>query len=353
MEEDYYILEEYVRDSSFESLLTPELFITPYQGKSNMETSIGIEVQNQQGTLLFIVSLVVGCVANLEDGRALFNLNLRYDVLVALNNKLCDEKIREYLTIQIPQEVYPHLVDAVYFRTCDIGYNPIKLDTYSFKDRTVKFDVHTDDETASSDSTTSIHNQSVDVDFEGLLQDIESTNEGKEFLQVYRNNNGPLQHLEDFNLTRCVFRYMRFVDFDISSEANVGIESKKLIFYLIASSNECNWWINNKRNLPLPELIIKYRKTDDEIHINQMNKSELWELCTSLIVDVLTNTSVNLFLIESEHGLASLPEYGKNVSREIYRDAFDYLNLDNEQQMLVDSLYDKITKTQIETFLYQ
>lgn len=134
MEEDYCILNEYVRDSSFESYLTPDVFIAPCQEMSNLETSIGLEIKNIPETALFIVGVIIHCKITLVDGRTLYKLNLRYDSLVAVKHDLSDESIREYLNIAIPQEVYPRIKDAVYVRTKDIGFSPIILDNYSFKD---------------------------------------------------------------------------------------------------------------------------------------------------------------------------------------------------------------------------
>lgn len=342
MEEDYHILYEYVRNSSFDSYLTPELFVTPYNGTSNLETSLSLEIKHLSGTALFLVSVLINCVTKLEDGRILFKLKLRYDVLTAINHDLEDNAIQEYLNTIIPQEVYPRIKDAVYSRTKDIGFSHIVLDDFSFKDK--KVIIESVDEADSCE---------YHIDFSSLIEDIENCKEGAEFLQVFRNNGGQLQNFKDFNLYRCMFQFMKYVDYSVAPDGCISDESKELIYFLIASSDECNWRFEMSLNSQKPELVFNYKESGDEFYISKMTESELFELCSTLIVDLITKTAVNILLIESEIGMAMFPINTNFVTREDYRNAFEYQSLENEQQEFIDSMYDKIAKTQVETFLYQ
>lgn len=349
MEEDYHILNEYVQNSSFESYLTPELFVTPYIGTSNLETSLCLEIKHSHGTDLFLASIIVFCMTKLDDGRTLFEFKLRYDILVALKQGLTDASIRKYLKTVIPQYAYPQIKEAIYIRTKDIGFTPIILDDYTFTENNVCIEQSNTDN-RSPDTTNSYEQR---IHFESLIEDIEKSKEGAEFLEVFRNSGGQLHKLNDFNLYICLFRFMKYVDFSVSSEVCLNLESKKLIYYIIAGSDECEWRLEKPLDSKIPNLIFNYKDSDEELHISKMTESELFELCTSLFVDLITKSAVNILLIESEIGSTISPKVTKFVTREDYRSAFEYQLLDTEQQAFVDSMYDKIAKTQVETFLYQ
>jgi len=353
MEEDYFIINEYVRDSYFESYLTPELFVTPYNGTSNLETSLGFEIKHLPGTTLFVVSILINCMTKIDDGRALFKLNLSYDVLAAIKHDLTDDAIMENLNTIIPQEVYPRIKDAVYARTKDIGFSPIVLDDFSFKDKKVNI--------VNPDSKSHLKIETVDkadssehhIDFGSLIEDIENCDEGAEFLQVFRSNGGQLQHFTDFNLYRCMFQFMKCVDYSVAPDVCISYESKKLIYFLIAGSDECDWRFEKSLDNHKPELVFNYKDTDNEVYISKMTESDLFELCASLIVDLITKAAVNVLLIETEMGVTLFPKVTSFVTREDYRNAFEYQSLEKEQQEFVDTMYDKIAKNQVETFLYQ
>jgi len=353
MEEDYFIINEYVRDSSFESYLTPELFVSPYNGTSNLETSLGFEIKHLSDTALFLVSVLVNCITKLDDGRRLFKLDLRYDILVAIKHDLSEDAIRNYLGVIVPQDAYPRIQEAVNVRTKDIGFSEIVLDNYSFKDKKVNID--------NEDNISSLNIENKDeaasceqhIDFRSLIEDIENCKEGAEFLQVFRNNGGQLQSFKDFNLYRCLFRFMKCVEYSVAPNVHIGCEAKELIYFLIAGSDECEWRFEKSEESKNPELVFNYKESYDEFQISKMTESELFDLCSSLIVDLITKAAVNFLLIESEMGGATLPMVTNFVTREDYRNAFDYHSLDNEQQAFIDSMYDKIARTQVETFLYQ
>lgn len=353
MEEEYYILNEYVSESSFESYLTPELFVTPYNGMSNLETSLRFEIKHLQGTALFLVSVLINCMTKLDDGRTLFKLNLRFDILAAIRQDLPDDAMREYLNRIIPQEVYPRIKEAVYARTKDIGFSPIVLDEFSFKSRKVCNEQSDGENPRKIESTDKTDTFEHHIGFDTLIADIENCKEGAEFLQVFRNHGGQLRSFDDFNLYKCMFQFMKCIDYSVAPDVSINSESKELIYYLIASSDECDWKFEKSMDNQKPELVFKYKESDDVFYISKMTEPELFKLCSSLIVDLITKTAVNILLIESEIGEVVLPKVTNFVTREDYRNAFEYQSLENEQQVFIDSVYDKIAKTQVEPFLYQ
>lgn len=358
MTENFKILQEYVSNFSYDCPLAPELFINPYKGSSRLVTTLGINIKSLSGDELFLVSLQVDCNTKLSDDRTLFALNLKYDVLVAMTQELSDDDIREYLNVTIPQTVYPAIRDAVYIRTMDIGFSPVRLSNYSFKDKKVVDDPLPEDE--DDNQSASSQSSSPHICFMSLIEDAARIKEGADFLEVLRKSGEKLDNLEDFNLFRCMYAFMNYTDFSVAPEVSIDTESKKMLFYLIAGSDDCEWRMEKADGKQLPELIVKFKDhnsfsayPDEEVCISQMSESELFDLCTSLFVGQITKTSVNFLLIEIAMGLTISLENANFVNQDEYRTAFAYQSLDKAEQEFIDSAFEKIAKTRIETFLFQ
>lgn len=80
------------------------------------------------------------------------------------------------------------------------------------------------------------------------------------------------------------------------------------------------------------------------------NCDDLFDICSTLIVDVLTDISVGVYRIENDFGEFSI-DLSNGLNRESYRQGFNYTHLNYEDKKLVDSLYDKIAKCEMEYFL--
>ena len=106
-EQRYTIRQEYMKTLDFSSPASPEFFISSYQGKSTLSTSIDIEIQSDENNGLFCINLMVQCSVNLEDGRTVINVSTEYCALVIINKLLDDIELKKLLTIEIPWQ-YGH-----------------------------------------------------------------------------------------------------------------------------------------------------------------------------------------------------------------------------------------------------
>lgn len=351
----YTILQEYVKLLDFKSPAAPESFFMNYEGKSTLSTQIDVESQTDVNTGIFCVTLKLKCSVMHEDGNSLFLISVVYGAIVKTCKSLEDYELKSLLTIEIPQIIYPHVAVLVHSTTSFSGFNPVILPNYSFLERRMIegsaipvnefYDIDQYEESRNAcfeDEPDSI------LTLKKLLVDVESEEAGKEFLETLKRSGGEISGFTNFTLTRTLFKYLSFIDYNTTHEIDQDLYAKHLMFFLIVASNDCEWCLVNE-NGEKPELFYRYKGTDVDKKISDLSPVEFFSLAGDLIVNVLTESYVNIFLIEQEFGtfeeLSNL-----NPSREEYRNAFHYDALSVEQQEFVDILYDEISNTKLEAF---
>ena len=351
----YTILQEYVKLLDFNSPAAPESFFMNYEGKSTLSTQIDVESQTDVNTGIFCVNLKLKCSVMHEDGNSLFLISVVYGAIVETRESLEDYELKSLLTIEIPQIIYPHIAVLVHSTTSFSGFNPVILPNYSFLERrmiegsaiTVN-EFYDSDQNQYEESRNSCFEDEPDsiLTLKKLLVDIESEEAGKEFLETLKRSGGEITGFTNFTLTRTLFKYLSFIDYNTMHEIDQDLYAKHLMFFLIVASNDCEWWLVNE-NGEKPELFYRYKGTEVDKKISELSPVEFSSLAGDLIVNVLTESHVNIFLIELEFGVFEELR-NPNPSREEYRNAFHYDALSEEQQEFVDSLYDVISKTKVE-----
>lgn len=351
----YAILQEYVKQLDFNSPAAPSSFIKNDDGKSTLSTQIDVESQTDVNTGIFYVNLKLQCSVVLENGNSLFLIFVVYGAIVETREPMEDSDLKSLLTVEIPQIIYPHVAVLVHSTTSFSGYNPVILPNYSFSKRrmiegraiTVN-ELYDSDQNQYEESRYSCFEDEPDsiLTLKKLLVDVESEEAGKEFLETFKRSGGEISGFTNFTLTRTLFKYLSFIDYNTTHELEQELYAKRLMFFLIVASNDCEWWLVNN-NGEKTELFYRYKESEVDKKISDLSPEEFVSLAGDLIVNVLTEAHVNIFLIEQEFG--AFKELGNlNPSREEYRNAFHYDALSEEQQEFVDSLYDVISKTKVE-----
>lgn len=356
-EPKYTILQEYVKQLDFNSPTAPETFIMHYEGESTLSTKIDVESQTEANTGIFCVTVNLQCSVVLERGQTFFSIAVVYGALVELHEALEDAELKRFLTVEIPQKIYPHVAVVVHNTTSFSGFNPVMLPKYSFSEKKILegnvlsvnefYDSAQDQNKESRDTCFEIEPESI-LTLKKLIAEVESEDAGKEFLETLKKSGGEISGFSNFSLTRTLFRYLSYIDYNTSPEIEQDLYAKRMMFYLIVASNDCDWWLNNT-NETKPNLYYRFKGAETDKKISDLSAEEFCSLASDLIVNVLTESHVNIFLIEQEYG-AFDELSSSNPSREEYRNAFHYDILSDEQQVFVDSLYDEISRTKVEAF---
>lgn len=354
----YVILQEFVKQLDFNSPAAPESFFITYEGKSTLSTQIDVESQMDANTgNIFCVNLKLHCSVTLENGNSLFLIDVVYGAIVETSKSLDESELKSLLTVEIPQIIYPHVAVLVHSTTSFSGFNPVMLPNYSFWERKMiegsaitvheLYENYQEQYEESSNSCFENEPDSI-LTLKKLLADVESEDAGKEFLETLKRSGGEISGFSNFTLTRTLFKYLSFINYNTTHEIEHDLYAKRLMFFLIVASKDCEWWLVNN-NGDKPELFYRYKGTGVDTKISDLSPKEYFSLAGDLIVNVLTELHVNIFLIEQEYGMFDELS-NPNPSREEYRSAFHYDALSSDQKVFVDTLYDEISKTKLEAF---
>lgn len=351
----YVILQEFVKQLDFNSPAAPESFFITYEGKSTLSTQIDVESQMDANTgNIFCVNLKLHCSVTLENGNSLFLIDVVYGTIVETSKSLDESELKSLLTVEIPQRIYPHVAVLVHGTTSFSGFSPVMLPNYSFSEMKMLegcvLDVNElHDSNNQYEESSNFENEPNSIlTLKKLLADVESEDAGKEFLETLKRSGGEISGFSNFTLTRTLFKYLSFINYNTTHEIEHDLYAKRLMFFLIVASKDCEWWLVNN-NGDKPELFYRYKGTGVDKKVSDLSPEEFVSLAEDLIVNVLTESHVNIFLIEQEYGMFD-DLSNPNPSREEYRNAFHYDVLSDEQQEFVDSLYDAISKTKLEAF---
>lgn len=138
MEEGYVILKQYLLNLEYNAPTKPEKFLSLEEdSEANQANEIALSIEYQKDSGLFYVDLTVNCNVVLPEEISVFSLKATYRGVVVVNFSLPDEKIRECLNILVPQDLYDNTCDAIYSVTENSGFQPIQMDYYSFKEKSI------------------------------------------------------------------------------------------------------------------------------------------------------------------------------------------------------------------------
>lgn len=333
----YNKIAEYVSGITYSSRV-PELFFFNQDTLVSRAVNIDVETKSNKDDNLYYVIVKVKINDTIEDGSSICSLTVDYDVLVECKNSVDDD----VLTIDIPQEVYPHIQQLV-LQTTKLFKNPIFLPDYSFRNRQAT-ELNLDD--APSIIFVDEPDTSV-LTFKKLFEDIFSSKEGAGFLETMNKRGAKFSLFDDFMLTRVLFQYMPFTDYNVCEELEHDEYSKRIMFYLIASSDECSWNLCKGKNGLID---LKYSfKSNKSDKLSSLSPDEFFNLASDIIVSILTNTCVKILEIELGHGEFDEPYSQPSLAE--YREAFSYSQLSHDKREFVDSLYRKISKVKTENLL--
>ena len=128
---EYEILTQFIKDLSFESPSTPQIFFEKNPPQQQPSLNVNLEVKTQKvGEELYEVIINVK-VNNTVDNRTLFVVDLSYGAVVAIHSN-DEEKIKNYITQTTPAFVFPFIREIIASLTRESGFAPFVLAPIDF-----------------------------------------------------------------------------------------------------------------------------------------------------------------------------------------------------------------------------
>ena len=135
--EDYIIVDEYAVCLNMNVVCPPTRYIRNSNLEANQKNELGLSIEFQEESGLFYVDIKYHGEVYLVD-ELLFSIDLLYRGEVVIDFSLEQELIRNFLNVEVPQELYSSVQEIVKSTTTFSGYAAIELEDYSFKEKKLK-----------------------------------------------------------------------------------------------------------------------------------------------------------------------------------------------------------------------
>lgn len=132
----FEILNQFIKDLSFEAPNSPRIFFEKIEEKPNVEVGFDIK-STPAGEHLFEVNLHLTVKNSLKD-RTLYFIELSYSSMVALNAENTQEEITDILLKQVPAYLFPFARGIITDLTKESGFPPFVLAPVDFSKVEIK-----------------------------------------------------------------------------------------------------------------------------------------------------------------------------------------------------------------------
>lgn len=127
------IISQFLKDFSFESPNTPELFFQKENGAAKMDISLDIQIKGTDNNL-YLVDLIVKLHSKLEDGdKSIFMIDSTYSGLVQVEETKDEAELKQILLIKVPELLFPNVRSLILRTTSESGFPPFAMQQIDFQ----------------------------------------------------------------------------------------------------------------------------------------------------------------------------------------------------------------------------
>ncbi|MDE7305674.1 MAG: protein-export chaperone SecB [Alistipes sp.] len=129
----FNLISQFLKDFSFNSPNTPELFFSQEDSSAKIETNIDIQVKGAKNNL-YMVNLLVKLDSILDKNQQpIFSISIDYRGLVEIEHPDNDEIVKKTLMIDVPQFLFPYIHHLVLQISSDSGFPPYSMQPFDFE----------------------------------------------------------------------------------------------------------------------------------------------------------------------------------------------------------------------------
>ena len=130
----FNLIQQFLKDISFESPNVPELFFKQDNGQAELEINIDMQVKGSEKNL-YMVDLITKIHSKLKaDSKSIFLIESTYTGLVQLDEEKDEEAKRRTLLIDVPTLLFPAVRSLVTRLTAESGFPPFTMQQVDFAD---------------------------------------------------------------------------------------------------------------------------------------------------------------------------------------------------------------------------
>lgn len=257
----------------------------------------------------------------------------------------------------VPQNLFNPLRALVWDITMASGFPPLMLNDYDFMNNTVGNvpenmvnDIDTD-KIGNNCLTDDFDANNLPLDYNWIIKDIQSTEEGAEFLQTLIQKGGvDISHYEELPLYKYYYRFLKPIKYhhpDVECEDSFW----DILFQLIFAEGEGVKVIDSKTDVPEIELNIDGERK----YISNLSIEELQSLTSDLAVRAFTHSLVDIIGTNIDIDYSVQINENNPILKEellaLYKCNQSYPN--TEIAAFVDMIYERIKECDLQTFPYK
>lgn len=352
MNQQFVIAGSFLKNATFELHTIPELFFS-----TSSLANVGININVQSKKADFASAYWVDVYIDLEpyvDDKIIFSLHIEYTALTnIIDNDMDEDALKHILGTEVPQNLYDSIRGIVWNITSASGFPPIMLNDYNF---TLKKSAGTRlqhyDENENSCGRTETGTDNFMLCYEYIVHDIVSDEEGKEFMEIYRQFVENIYDYESQPFYKYYLRFLEPIEYHHPDYAECHETFWPLLFQFIFTEADMRPRITEGRD-GLPEL--EFIFNEECRTVSSLSPGELKEIISEL--------GANIFAIIGSYLLGKtiddnyseeLPSSGSVLKEELLKlYCCDSPTAEEEDTKFVDKIYARIKDCDLQTFAYK
>lgn len=129
----FQLIQQFLKDFSFESPNVPELFFKQENNPAKMEINLDIQIKGTENNI-YMVDLIVKLHSKLEaDDKSVFLIETTYSGLVQVESSENEEDLKRALLITVPGLLFPSVRALILRMTGESGFPPFAMQTIDFQ----------------------------------------------------------------------------------------------------------------------------------------------------------------------------------------------------------------------------
>jgi len=322
--------------------------------------SVDIETKSSENSNYYLVEVHVNLSLMTDNDIPIYDLFLCYAAIVGMkDNNVHVDDLNDVFKVQVPKVLLDSIRAIVWQLTREAGFPFMMRDdtfdhpvsqTNVLSENGIKDDM---DPSALEESLEQLFGGSEIVGFQMIMNNLREMEAAREFLDIYVNQVGE-SALSDYvclPIYKCYYRFFTPIAYHHPDFEECEEDVWPMLFQMLYGSFQAKCKAVDVGD-ELPEIQFSFRDYVNRI-ISSLTIDEVEDLLTDLMIDALTNTSVNLIDYRignnwTEKTLVS----GRLISKQDFFHLFDAL-VDPEEPSFLDEMYERIKECDIQTVFYR
>ncbi|MBQ9508377.1 MAG: protein-export chaperone SecB [Bacteroidales bacterium] len=359
MTPSFFIEKSFVKKIEFEM---SDNVLDPLTLYSQLKTNLGVDIETKSSekNTCNLVEVRVNLSLMTDNDTPVYTLLLCYVAIVGIpEDDIHTDDLNDVFKVQVPKVLLDSIRAIVWQLTREAGF-PFMMrdDTFDhpvpkineLSDNGIKDDM---DPSALEESLEQLFGDAEIVGFQMIMDNLNEMEVAREFLDIYVKQVGEssLSEYVCLPIYKCYYRFFTPIAYHHPDFEECEEDVWPMLFQMLYGSFQAKCKAVDVGD-ELPEIQFSFRDYVNR-NISSLTVDEVEDLLTDLMIDALTNTSVNLIGYRIGNNWTEKPLVsGRLISKQDFFHLFDAL-VDPEKPSFLDEMYERIKECDIQTVFYR